>query len=49
MNADGTLLNAGTDKNSWFTLEQARATVNRSIGQKIVWDNGMFIMPGEVL
>lgn len=48
-NADGTILNAGTDKGSWFTIEQAREIVDRSKGQKIVWDTGAFIMPGEIL
>lgn len=48
-NADGTLLNAGTSLNSWFTIEQAREIINRGIGQKIVYDTGMFILPGEIL
>ena len=47
-NADGTYLNAGTDLNSWFTIDQARKIVNREIGQKIVMHTGMYEMPGEV-
>ncbi len=37
---NGTLLNAGTDMPSWFTLEMARNTVNRSKGQIIIIHNG---------
>ena len=40
-NADGTILNAGTDKDSWFNLEGARSEVDRSSGQKIIEDDGV--------
>lgn len=43
-NQDGTFLNAGTDLNSWFTLEVARKTVDRSKGQRIVEHNGVHVM-----
>lgn len=43
-NSDGTFLNAGTDKPSWFTLENARKTVNYEIGQKIVEHDGVNIL-----
>ena len=48
-NADSTLLNAETDQPSWFTIEQARALVNRQAEQRIVYDTGAFILPGEIL
>jgi len=38
---EGKYLNAGTGKPSWFTLEQARQTVNYEQGQKIVENDGM--------
>jgi hypothetical protein len=41
---DGKMLNAGTDKPSWFTLEQARSIVNRNKGQRIVEHNGVSIL-----
>jgi len=37
---DGTFLNAGTDKSSWFTLEEARIFVNYDNGDKILLCNG---------
>ena len=37
---NGTLLNAGTDQPSWFTLEIARNIVNRKEGQIIIEHNG---------
>lgn len=40
-NADGTYLNNGTGLQSWFTLEQARKIVNRSIGQQIREHDGL--------
>ena len=43
-NADGTMLNAGTGIDSWFTLEDARSLVNYKDGQKIVESNGMDIL-----
>ena len=43
-NLNGTFLNAGTDLNSWFTLEQARKIVNYEIGQKIVEHDGVNIL-----
>jgi hypothetical protein len=39
--ADGRLLNAGTDKPSWFNLDTARQLVNRAAGQRIIEHNGM--------
>lgn len=39
-NADGTMLNAGTDAPSWFSLEDAREIVNRETGQRIIESNG---------
>jgi hypothetical protein len=41
---DGRLLNAGTGKESWFSLEDARSLVNREDGQKIVESNGIYIL-----
>lgn len=38
--SDGTILNAGTDEHSWFTIEQARAKVNRAEGDIILHCNG---------
>lgn len=43
-NENGTFLNAGTDKGSWFTLEDARNTVKYEAGQRIVEHNGMEIL-----
>ena len=43
---DKRYVNAGTGLNSWFTLEEARATVKH--GQMIVLHDGMRIL-GEVL
>lgn len=43
-NADGTFLNAGTDKGSWFTLVDARGTVNYEIGQRIVEHDGVNVL-----
>ena len=43
-NQDGTLLNAGTGKDSWFTLEDARKLVNYEIGQRIVEHDGVNIL-----
>ena len=43
-NANGTFLNAGTDLGSWLTLENARATVNYEIGQRIVEHDGVNIL-----
>ena len=43
-NADGTILNAGTGKDSWFNLETARKKVNYRIGQRIVEHDGVNIL-----
>ena len=43
-NANGTYLNAGTEEESWFTLETARGLVNRDNGQRIVEHNGVDIL-----
>ena len=43
-NQDGTFLNAGTDKGSWLTLEQARKLVNYDAGQRIVEHDGLQIL-----
>ncbi len=40
-NQNGTYLNNGTDKPSWFTLEEARSIVNYAIGQMIVEHDGV--------
>ena len=40
-NENRTFLNAGTGADSWFTLEQARKTVNYKYGQRIVEHDGM--------
>ena len=37
---DKTLLNAGTGRPSWFTLERARELVDRARGQRIIESNG---------
>lgn len=42
--SNGTLLNAGTDKPSWFTLEKARELVDYSKGEKIIEHNGMYAL-----
>ncbi len=43
-NQDKTYLNAGTDKGSWFSLENARKTVDYSKGQRIVEHDGMDVL-----
>jgi hypothetical protein len=43
-NQDGTFLNAGTGKESWFSLEQARKLVNYDINQMIVESDGVNIL-----
>jgi hypothetical protein len=43
-NGDGTFLNAGTGKESWFTLDQARTIVNYIEGQRIVESDGVNIL-----
>ena len=42
--ADGKFLNAGTDLNSWFHLEEARKTVKREEGQRIIESDGVNIL-----
>ena len=44
LNADRTIKNAGTDADSWFTLENARNEVNYEVGQSIVEHNGVDIL-----
>lgn len=43
-NENGTFLNAGTGLNSWFTLDEARAKVDYSRGQRIIESDGMNIL-----
>ena len=43
-NADKTILNAGTGRDSWFSLEEAKKIVNYEIGQRIIESNGMNIL-----
>ena len=43
-NANGTMLNAGTDEGSWFTLETARNLVDYDNGQRIVESDGVNIL-----
>lgn len=43
-NEDGTFLNAGTELDSWFTLEEAYKTVNYKIGQRIVEHDGVNVL-----
>jgi hypothetical protein len=43
-NSNGTYLNAGTDKESWFTLDAARLEVDYNKGQRIVEHNGMDVL-----
>ena len=42
--SDGKYLNAGTGFNSWFNLSDARAIVNRNVGQRIVECDGINIL-----
>lgn len=41
---DGKILYAGTGKDSWFTLEDARKIVNRKNGEQIVESDGINIL-----
>lgn len=41
---NGTILNAGTGENSWFTLEDARELVDYSKDQRIIESDGMRIL-----
>ena len=43
-NENGTILNAGTDSASWFSLENARNLVNYEAGQMIVESDGVNIL-----
>lgn len=43
-NENGSLLNAGTGNDSWFTLEEARKLVNYEAGQRIVESDGVNIL-----
>lgn len=43
-NENGSLLNAGTSNDSWFTLEEARKLVNYEAGQRIVESDGVNIL-----
>lgn len=43
-NSDGTILNAGTDNESWFNLDNARKTVNYETGQRIIESDGVNIL-----
>lgn len=41
---DNTILNAGTDKDSWFTLDKARKIVDYKKEQKIIEHDGVNIL-----
>jgi len=41
---NGTILNAGTGENSWFTLEKARVLVDYSKGQRIMESDGVYLL-----
>lgn len=41
---DGRFKNAGTGRNSWFNLEQARSLVNYSAGETIVEHDGVNVL-----
>ena len=43
-NNDGSFYNAGTGLDSWFTLEQAKASVNYEAGQRIVEHDGVNVL-----
>lgn len=43
-NNDGTIFNAGTGNESWFTLEDAHKLVNYEIGQRIIEHDGVNIL-----
>jgi len=43
-NSDKTILNAGTDQPSWFSLDGAREVVNYEIGQTLVESDGVNIL-----
>ena len=43
-NANGTIQNAGTGIDSWFTLDIARGLVDYTKGQRIVESNGVNIL-----
>jgi hypothetical protein len=43
-NSDGTIHNAGTGMDSWFTLDDARKIVKRDDGQRIVESDGVSIL-----
>lgn len=42
--SDGTFLNAGTGKDSWFTLKEARELVNYEEGETIVEHDGVNVL-----
>ncbi len=42
--SNGKILNAGTGKDSWFSLEKARALVNYHKGERIVESDGVNIL-----
>lgn len=44
LNADRTILNAGTGIDSWFTLDQARQLVNYNDGQMIYESDGVNLL-----
>lgn len=43
-NSDGRFYNAGTGRDSWFTLEDARKIVNYEKGQRIIESDGVNIL-----
>ena len=44
VNADRTIMNAGTGLDSWFSLDQARKLVNYEAGQMIYQHDGMNLL-----
>lgn len=44
VNENRTILNAGTDSSSWFTLEDARKLVNYELGQMIYEHDGVYLL-----
>jgi hypothetical protein len=44
LNADRTIMNAGTGLDSWFSLDQARKLVNYEAGQMIYQHDGMNLL-----
>ena len=43
-NENGTMFNAGSGEDSWFTLEKARKIVDYGRGQRIIESDGVHIL-----